>query len=215
MLTMGTPLTTRLVLKIKKVVRELAENSEDRQFRLMWRELNCIEGWLFPNEGRWLFNAARSLLNNANIVEIGSYKGLSTCCLALGCRGTKKRIFAVDSFDGGPNLPKANSLPDFKMNLKRLGLSEYVEPIVALSTEVAKTWDKPIHFLFVDGSHLYEDVLADFAGFFPHVVPGGVVAFHDVINESWPGVGKAWRESVVHKLSGIDYCDSLGYGRKP
>jgi hypothetical protein len=86
---------------------------------------------------------------------------------------------------------------------------------VGLSSEVAKSWDKPIHFLFVDGSHLYEDVLADFAGFFPHVVPGGLVAFHDVATESWPGVLRAWRETIEHELIDIGYRDSMGYGRKP
>jgi len=212
---MSTSLATRIRLKIKKVVRELAETSEDRQFRGIWHELNSIEGWLLASEGRWLFNAARSLPSQANILEIGSYKGRSTCCLALGCKGTEKRIFAIDSFDGGPNLPKSDSLPDFRENLKRQGVSGCVEPIVGLSGEVAKTWNKHLHFLFVDGSHLYEDVLADFAGFFPHVVRGGVVAFHDVLNESWPGVGRAWRESIEHQLKDVGYCDTLGYGRKP
>lgn len=212
---MRTPFTTRVVRKIKKVARELTETAAEREFRRIWPELNSIEGWLLASEGKWLFNAVRLLPRHANIVEIGSYKGRSTSCLALACKEGEKRIFAIDSFDGGPNLPKADSLPNFRENMKRLGLSDYVEPIVGLSGEVAKTWNKPIHFLFVDGSHLYEDVLADFAGFFPHVLPGGVVAFHDVINESWPGVGKAWRESIEHQLKETGYCDSLGYGRKP
>jgi predicted O-methyltransferase YrrM len=212
---MGTPFTTRAMLKIKKVVRELAETSEERQFRRMWHELDSVEGWLLASEGRWLFNAARALPSQANIVEIGSYKGRSTCCLALGCKGTERHIFAIDSFDGGPNLPNSDSLPDFRANLKRQGVSECVDTIVGLSANVAKTWNKPIHFLFVDGSHLYEDVLADFAGFFPHVIPGGVVAFHDVANENWPGVGRAWRESIEHQLREVGYCETLGYGRKP
>lgn len=212
---MGTSFTTRVVLKIKKVARELTETPAERGFRQRWSEVDSIEGWLDASEGKWLFNAARSLPRHANVVEVGSYKGRSTCCLALGCRESEGRIFAVDSFDGGPNLPKTNSLPEFTANLERFGLAEFVEPIAGISTQVAKAWNKPIHFLFVDGSHLYEDVLADFAGFFPHVVPGGIVAFHDVVNESWPGVGKAWRESIEHQLEEISYCDSIGYGRKP
>ena len=212
---MSTPLVTRVRLKLKKIARELAETPAEREFRRIWPLVDSIEGWLYASEGKWLFSAARSLPRHANIVEIGSYKGRSTCCLALGCRETEGRIFAVDSFDGGPNLPKANSLPDFTADLKRFGLAGFVEPIPAISTQVAKTWNKPIHFLFVDGSHLYEDVLADFTGFFPHVVPGGIVAFHDVVNESWPDVGRAWRESIGHQLKEVGYCNSLGYGRKP
>jgi predicted O-methyltransferase YrrM len=186
------PFTTRVVLKVKKVARGITETPAERGFRRKWSELNSIEGWLLESEGKWLFNAARSLPKRANIVEIGSYKGRSTCCLALGCRGTEKRIFAVDTFDGGPNLPKADSLRDFTVNLTRFDLQEFVEPIAATSTEVAKTWNRPIHFLFVDGSHLYEDVLADFTGFFRHVLPGGIVALHDVVNTAWPDVCMAW-----------------------
>jgi predicted O-methyltransferase YrrM len=211
---MSTPFTTRVGLKIKKIARELTESPADREFRRIWPVVDSIEGWLLPTEGKWLFDAARSLPNQATVVEIGSYKGRSTCCLALGCRRSQRRVFAIDSFDGGPDLPKANLFPDFEQNLQRSGLSQHVQPIVGLSSQVAKTWDKTIHLLFVDGSHQYEDVLADFNGFFPHLVSGGIVAFHDV-TESWPGVFRAWSETIKKELKEIGYCDALGYGQKP
>jgi predicted O-methyltransferase YrrM len=211
---MSTPFATRVGLKIKKIARELTETPADREFRRIWPLIDSIEGWLLPTEGKWLFDSARSLPNQANVVEVGSYKGRSTCCLALGCRETKRRVFAIDSFDGGPDLPRANLFPDFSQNLLCAGLSRHVEPIVGLSSQVAKTWDKTIHFLFVDGSHQHEDVLADFNGFFPHLVSGGIVAFHDV-TEGWPGVLRAWRETIKDQLTEIGYCDALGYGRKP
>jgi predicted O-methyltransferase YrrM len=211
---MSTPFITRVRLKIKKVTRVLAETPAEREFRRVWPVVDSIEGWLPLSEAKWLFSVAHSLPKHANIVEIGSYKGRSTCCLALGCRGSERRVFAVDSFDGGPDLPKADSLPSFLQNLESCGLTNYVEAIVGLSGHVAKSWSKPIHFLFVDGSHQYEDVKADFAAFFPHVAPGGMVAFHDVINEGFPGVLRAWRESVEHQLVDVGYHGSLGYGRK-
>jgi predicted O-methyltransferase YrrM len=211
---MSTPLITRVGLKIKKIAREWKETPAEREWRQIWALVDSIEGWLYPSEGKWLFDAARSLPKDSTIVEIGSFKGRSTCCLAFGSREGNKRIFAIDSFDGGPGLPRAHSFPDFSQNLQRCGLSKYVEPIVGMSGDVAKTWGKPIHFLFIDGSHAYEDVLADFAGFFPYVVPGGVVAFHDV-NENWPGVLKAWNEDIEHQLIETGNCEGLGYGRKP
>jgi predicted O-methyltransferase YrrM len=39
--------------------------------------------------------------------------------------------------------------------------------------------DAPIDFLFIDGSHQYEDVKSDFLTFAPLVAVGGIVAFHD------------------------------------
>ena len=211
---MSTPLATRVRLKIKRILRELTDSREEREWRRIWSFVDQVEGFLFEDQARWLFNAARSAPNGSNLVEIGSFKGRSTCCLAFGCYGSKKRVIAVDPFDGGPDLPKTNSLPDFLKNLDRGGLSEYVDPIVGRSAEVAKTWQKPIHLLFIDGSHNYEDVMADFVGFIPHVVPGGIVALHDV-NGYWPGVLRAWNETIQHELTEIGYCNELGYGRKP
>ena len=213
---MDTPLTTRVRLKIERIARAL--NPAHREFRRVWPLIDAIEGWLSPIEGAWLFHAARSLPRDANIVEIGSFKGRSTCCLALGCRGSRRRVFGIDTFDGGPDLPRTSSLADLRCNLERCGVSAYVEPIVERSVAVARTWRKPIHLLFIDGSHSYEDVLADFLGFFPYVVSGGIVALHDVRDviypQSWPGVARAWTE-IESQLTGIGYSDTLGCGRKP
>jgi hypothetical protein len=89
-----------------------------------------------------------------------------------------------------------------------------VEVIIGLSVEAARTWNKPIHLLFIDGSHHYEDVLADFNCFFGHVVEGGIVAFHDV-DESKPDVMRAWNEVFKRRLTDIGHCERLAYGRKP
>src|SRR5271155_5768390 len=148
---MSTSLATRVRLKIKRIARELTESAAEREFRHTWEMVDPIEGWLLPSQGKWLFNAARTLPAGANVVEIGSFKGRSTCCLALGCQGSEKHVYAIDPFDGGPDLPKADSLPDFSQNLRRCGVSGCVEPIVGLSNQVARNWSKPIHLLFIDG----------------------------------------------------------------
>jgi hypothetical protein len=209
---MATPLTTRIILKIKRTVREL--NPSEREFGRVWPRVSPIEGWLSDAEAKWLFKRALSLTDRANLVEIGSFKGRSTCCLAFGCRGTNKRVYAIDSFDGGPDLEPHDSFHEFCVNIEDRQLSEYVVPTRGISWEIAKIWKKPIQFLFIDGSHIYEDVMADFAAFFPHVSRGGMMAFHDV-HENHPGVLKAWRETFKPQLTGVGYCDSIGYGRKP
>lgn len=188
----------------------------EREFWRIWPVIDSIEGLLAsPTQERWLFKAARSLLDGANIVEIGSYIGRSTCCLAFGCRGTKKHVFAIDTFDGNDtDFHRRGFLKQFRDNIERAGLSSYVTPIKGLSEEQAATWDKPIHMLFIDGSHQYEDVLADFNGFFPHVAHGGLVAVHDVV-ETWPGPQKAWHEHIKHNLNHIGYCSTIGFGIKP
>ncbi|HKF50793.1 MAG TPA: class I SAM-dependent methyltransferase [Candidatus Acidoferrales bacterium] len=207
------PLPRRIQLKIKRIYLDLTGPRMERAWIRAKPLIASIEGWLTPNQEKWLFETAHSLPDRANIVEIGSFKGRSTCCLASGCRRTRKRVFAIDSFGKDGYFGHHDFLEEFSQNMKRCHLAKYVHPIAGLSSEVAKTWAKPIHMLFIDGSHEYADVLADFEGFFPHVVTGGIVALHDV-SDHWPGPLRLWHDNVKHRLNEVGYCDSLAYGRK-
>jgi glycosyltransferase involved in cell wall biosynthesis len=191
-------------------------SSSERQFRKIWPSIDSIEGLLTsPAQERWLFEAARSLPSSGNIVEIGSFKGRSTSCLAYGCRGTGKHVFAIDTFDGNDvDFHRRQFFEEFMKNLEERSLSEYVVPLKGVSAEVARAWDRPIDLLFIDGSHQYEDVVADFSGFFRHVIPGGIVAVHDVAC-TWPGPERAWHENIKGRLEDVGYCGSLAYGAKP
>ena len=190
--------------------------SEEKQFDLIWPLVDSVEGFLVsPWQERWLFETARSVPDDTIIVEIGSFKGRSTCCLGFGCRGTKKRLFAIDTFEGNEvDFQQRHFFGEFSKNMNKCGLAACITPIQGWSHEIAKSWTMPIHMLFIDGSHRYEDVLKDFFGFFPHVVPGGIVAVHDVV-ETWPGSLQAWHGDIKHHLSGVGYCSTLGYGTKP
>lgn len=210
------PLPHRIRLKLRRIYLDLTGPRIDREWRRAWPLIDSVEGWLLEGQERWLFEAAYSLPASANIVEIGSFKGRSTCALASGCRGTQKRVFAIDPFDGGPNWRRDEKafFDEFTDNVKRCGVSEYVEPVVALSTEAGRSWTRPISLLFIDGSHEYEAVKTDFEIFFPHVSPGGIVAFHDAC-EQWPGVLRFWVETARRQLAETGNCLSLAYGRKP
>ncbi|HUI06237.1 MAG TPA: class I SAM-dependent methyltransferase [Verrucomicrobiae bacterium] len=193
-----------------------------REFRRIWPLIDGVEGLLVsPGQERWLFTTARWLPDGATIVEIGSFKGRSTCCLAYGCRGSKKHVFAIDTFAGndsdfkeGVTFRGTGYFDVFWSNLETRGLSSYVTPWRGQSRDAAKEWMTPIDLLFIDGSHQYEDVLADFEDFFPHVKPGGIIAFHDVL-PNWPGPSRVWNESARPRLRRLGCCASLAYGRKP
>jgi predicted O-methyltransferase YrrM len=207
---------SKLVLKMIEETVIQVISPDERQFRRIWPAIGSIEGMLVsPLQERWLFKMARSLPDGATIVEIGCFKGRSTSCLAYGCRGTKKHVFAVDTFEGNDvDFRHRGFFAEFQHNIEQRGLINYVTPLRGCSSDVAKTWNRPIHFLFIDGSHQYEDVIADFHGFYPHVVPGCGVAVHDVV-ETWPGPLKAWRDVIQHKLSNVGTCSTLAYGVKP
>jgi MMP 1-O-methyltransferase len=132
-----------------------------------------IPGWLTDEEGAALYELARSCRGEGVIVEIGSWKGKSTICLALGSEaGASVPLYAVD--------PHAEyRFGDFKANVERAGIAELVRPVASLSQTAADEFDEPIELLFVDGSHEYDLVLEDFEKWVPKVVEGGWVAFHD------------------------------------
>jgi MMP 1-O-methyltransferase len=132
-----------------------------------------IPGWLTDEEGAALYELARSCRGEGVIVEIGSWKGKSTICLALGSEaGASVPLYAVD--------PHAEyRFGDFKANVERAGIAELVRPVASLSQTAADEFDEPIELLFVDGSHEYDLVLEDFQKWVPKVVDGGWVAFHD------------------------------------
>ena len=201
----------------------------ERQFRSLWPRIKEIEGFLVsPAQERWLFGTAKALRDGAVIVEIGSFKGRSTSCLAFGCRGSSKHVFAIDTFEGNDkDFTRGTQFENpfysvFKKNIDANGLSRYVTPVPGRSVEVGKTWKRPIDFLFIDGGHEYEDVLTDFQTFFPHVVAGGIVAFHDCHNFAtdpdsavgFPGVLRVWNENAMPVLSDHGMCATLAYGRK-
>ena len=132
-----------------------------------------VPGWLTDEEGAALYELAKRCDGRGVIVEIGSWKGKSTICLALGSRaGNNVRIYAID--------PHADyRFGDFKQNVERAGIADLVTPIASLSQPAADEFADPIELLFVDGSHEEELVREDFDKWVPKVVDGGWVAFHD------------------------------------
>jgi hypothetical protein len=87
-------------------------------------------------------------------------------------------------------------LDGFDANMTRLGLWGRVTALRGDSRAVAEMWRNPVGLLFIDASHEYEDVRADYLAWGPHVVPGGMIAFHDYGTER-PGVVQAVDEVVV------------------
>ena len=81
---------------------------------------------------------------------------------------------------------------------------------------VEATGVEAIDFLFVDGDHSYEGVLADLDRWGPMVRPGGVVAFHDTVPTEWahePGVVRLVNETKwVRKWASVEWFDPAASG---
>lgn len=137
------------------------------------------DGWLTRSEAELLWNSALGCLGP--ILEVGCYKGRSTCLLAaLG-----RPVYAVDPFDGftedhtGDEIFKA-----FMTNLSSRHLHN-----VLLSRKSVEEWYAPegvtIRFAYLDGDHTRQGTLNQIS----KALHAGarVIAIHDV-NDSGGGL---------------------------
>jgi hypothetical protein len=77
---------------------------------------------------------------------------------------------------------------EFISNIKPV--SSYINPVRLKSIQASKMYkDRSLDFVFIDGSHEYEDVKEDIYYWYPKVKRGGIISGHDYTN--YPGVKKA------------------------
>ncbi|ATZ60946.2 MAG: class I SAM-dependent methyltransferase [Methanosarcinales archaeon Met12] len=177
------------------------------------------EGWLTDEEGKTLYNLAKSCKGKGVIVEIGSWKGKSTICLGNGSKeGDKIKIFAIDPHTGSSEqqkmFGKVDTFEEFKKNIKNAKVGDIILPLVKTSEEAANNFDKPVEFGFIDGAHEYNFVKLDFDLWFPKVMNGGVLAFHD----SWHFIGSNLATAIPllfsSKIKNPRLVDTITYFEK-
>ncbi len=169
---------------------------------MMWnmldeREIQKIDGWLSLTEAEFLYTLAKHT-SNGIILEIGTWKGKSTACLAFGSLdGYGVPIYTVDHFMGSKehqrHRKKIDTYNDFISNMKQLGLKNIIVYKMS-SMEAYKRINENIGLLFIDGSHEYEDVKNDFVFWTRKLVKGGVVVMHDAVG--WKGVERVVKEHL-------------------
>jgi MMP 1-O-methyltransferase len=91
-------------------------------------------------------------------------------------------------------------------------LEDVVVGVVGFSVPVAHAWRTPLGFLFIDGGHAEDVALADYTHWSPHVLPGGVLAIHDVFEDPQAG-GQApfhvWQRAVADGFEPVSTTGSL------
>ena len=179
-----------------------------------------VEGWMYLEEEVWLYRAAKKVEKGA-IVEIGSWKGLSTIWLAKGSQaGHKAKVYAIDPHIGAEEHKQKGKVwtyDIFLANIKKAEIEDIAIPIVKTSEEANKKWNKPIGLLFIDGAHDYELVKLDFELWYPHLIKGGIIAFHDSAPWSgWEGPIKVVQEKIYNNpnFTDIGEIKSITFAKK-
>lgn len=146
--------------------------------------LEGIDGFLDINEAWQLHECARQralAVSDPCVVEIGSWKGRSAIALALGLRAAGKGgvVHAID-----PHLHDTQA--GLEANLDCTELRDAVQVVTMFSYDARPRFaDGSVDVLFVDGSHDYDDVMADLEGWTSALRDGAVIAFND---PGWAGV---------------------------
>lgn len=170
---------------------------------MMQAFVHAIDGWFTEAEGDRLAALALMVPDYRAIVEVGTYKGRSTCWMADA--NPEAHIFCVDPWAEA----WGEALPIFLHNVAQGGWADRITPLRGSAVDIARIWIAPVGLLFLDAVHEYEPTLRDFVAWAPFVPPGGYVAFHDC-EAVWPGVQQVVAEALTTgEWDDVDQTESL------
>lgn len=182
------------------------------------RTANAADGWLTRREARLLYEMGKRCTGRGVIVEIGSWKGKSTIWLAHGSlEGARMKVYAIDPHTGITKEHAEGTSPtfaDFQRNIQNAGVDALVVPILKTSEDAAKDFSLPVEAIFIDGNHDEASVQQDFDTWFPKVIEGGFMAFHDTI--VWPGPKQVVRRAFgrTRRFRYARFANSLSLAEK-
>lgn len=162
-----------------------------------------IPGWLTRAEG---FELAK-LAKGKTVLEIGSYMGRSTVCLARAAAA----VTAVDYFDGRGTGRPTETLGTFLENLNRHNVTNKVEVRHPDDDLQPDYYD----LAFIDGAHDHESVLADIDKCLVALKPDGLLVFHDFASGVDPGVTRAVNEFIDGGATLVAVHDSMAVVKPP
>ena len=178
------------------------------------KTLKKVEGWLDSKEATFLYTVAKKGPENGEIVEIGSWKGKSTICLAKGSKeALRERVHAIDPHTSD-EYNYVSSWEGFSKNIARSGVSDWVIPTVKTSEHAHKNWKKGVRFLWIDGSHKYYQVKKDIVMWEPHLVEGGIIALHDTVWMEGPSRASERYVIASRKFKKIGFVGNITFGIK-
>ncbi len=188
----------------------------------------AAKGFMPDDEGLALHEAGLDGGRVGPLLEIGSYCGKSGVYLGASARARSTVLFTIDHHHGSeenqagwehhdsevvdPRTGRMDTLPFFRRTIEDAGLESVVVGVLGDSPTVGRFWTTPLGFLFIDGGHAEDVATADYETWAGHVLPGGVLAIHDVFEDPDAG-GQApfriWQRAVADGLTPIATTGSL------
>ena len=156
-----------------------------------------------PDEGLALYEAGLEAARFGPLLEIGTYCGKSAVYLGAAARSHETVLFTIDHHHGSEEMQaewehhdadvvdertgRLNSFPFFEATMADAGLTDVVVGLVGDSPTIARHWTTPLGLVFVDGAHSDDPAMADYEGWAPKLIAGGLLAIHDVFEDQRDG----------------------------
>lgn len=139
------------------------------------------------------------VLRPRNIVELGTHYGCSCFAFAEAAKrlGLDATVSAVDTWEGDEYAGRyGQEVFDYVQSVARTDYPQSVRLMQGWFTQSRDQFeDASVDLLHIDGSHAYEEVLADYSEWRSSVREGGVILFHDVAErDKGFGVWRLWEE---------------------
>lgn len=178
-----------------------------------------FKGFLAKDEAVRLYELGKSASRFGPCLEIGSYCGKSAAYIGMGCKENGGILFSIDHHRGSEEQQPGQEFFDpelidgetglidtfqiFRKVIGHLALEDTVVPIVAPSEVVSRHWSTPLSMIFIDGSHTFEAVSADYHNWSPHLLPGGFLAIHDIFTDPAKGGQAPFQVYTMALSSGL------------
>jgi predicted O-methyltransferase YrrM len=204
---------------MNQFTKQLPDNFDHFVENLL-KEIESVEGYLSPHEIRFLALLGACPTARGDALEIGSFKGKSTIILAKSAQlAGNSKVHAVDPMtapsETDPDLHgDESSFADFQKNITTHAVADQIEFHQTFSGELAKTWDKKLRLLWIDGDHTYQGTKLDLDSFYPHLADNAIVAIHDVLHEFEGGV-RVFAENILlsPNFGKCGFCGSIGWAQ--
>lgn len=167
--------------------------------------------------------ARKQLSCQGDFVELGCYKGDTSLLLAEVLKGTDKKLWIYDSFEGLPEKSEADESAlgmnfkggelyvtkrEVKERFLRAGLPVPVIKKAWFSELTGSDLPEEIALAFLDGD-FYESIRDSLKLVESKMAEGGIIVVHDYQNPALPGVAKAVDEWVRERKKTVKIYQSM------
>ena len=152
-------------------------------------------------EGQFLRKRVEKI-HNGNILQIGTFHGLSLSYFQDVCVQNNNKIWSID----------IDFYQEFQDNIVRWQIENIITVITGDSTKVHTQFENGFFdFIFIDANHAYDFTKADIENYWPKLKINGLMTGHDYC-KSWPGVVKSVNErfKIQHPVEKIWRARKIG-----